>query len=44
MEEDSEIASIYAAKLGFYLTALPREIELLSNMLSLSSYPDDEET
>jgi hypothetical protein len=36
IEEESEMASVMAAKLGSYFQALPREVELFSDVNQLS--------
>ena len=42
LSEESELTQILAIKLGFYLEALPDQVELLSNTMVLTQYPEDQ--
>lgn len=42
--EESEFSEIIVTKLGFYFSSLPREVELLSNLMVTSQYPEEEDT
>jgi hypothetical protein len=43
LEEEAEVAQIFAVKLGVYFEALPREVELFSNIEITSQYPEEED-
>jgi hypothetical protein len=42
--EESEICVILIVKLGYYYTALPKEIDLINNYEVTELYPDDEDS
>jgi hypothetical protein len=41
--EESELTQILAVKLGFYLSSLPMEVELLSNKEVFSQFPEEDD-